>query len=266
MPYASNDDVRMFYEIVGTGPPLMLHVGYVGSVENWADAGYVAALQDRFQLILIDPRGQGRSDKPHQPEAYSRHCRIGDVVAVLDAVGGDRVHFWGYSMGAWIGFELGAAVPDCLRSLILGGSSAFAGNPRPVEGDFWIEHLRQGMETFARFWDDADPDFWFSAGERDRWLASDAEALIAARIQRLTEPDLPEAAIAGINVPALVYVGTEDNPAPVERSARLMPHAELVALDGLDHAQAMFRDDLILPYVLPFLARVEGEVAARSEL
>lgn len=265
MPYASNDNVRIFYEVVGTGPPLMIHVGYVGSVEDWADAGYVDALQDRFQLILIDPRGQGRSDRPHQPEAYSRYCRIGDVVAVLDAVGGDRVHFWGYSMGGWIGFELGAAVPDRLRSLIIGGASAFAGNPRPIESDFWIESLRQGMESFVRYWDEADPAFWFSSDERDRWLTSDVEALLAARIQRLTEPDLPEAAIAAIHVPALVYVGTDDDPEPVELAARLMPRAVFVSLEGLNHAQAMFRDDLILPHVLPFLAGVDDEAAARSD-
>ena len=145
MPYASNDDVRMFYEIVGTGPPLMLHVGYVGSVENWADAGYVAALQDRFQLILIDPRGQGRSDKPHQPEAYSRHCRIGDVVAVLDAVGGDRVHFWG------IRWEPGSASSLALLCPIASGRSSLAAL-RPSRATPVPSKVTSGSSICGREW------------------------------------------------------------------------------------------------------------------
>lgn len=76
MPYATNDGVRIRYEVVSSGPPLLLHSGIVGSAEDWVDDGYVAALQDRYQLVLLDPRGQGQSDKLRDPAAYTAKHRV----------------------------------------------------------------------------------------------------------------------------------------------------------------------------------------------
>jgi pimeloyl-ACP methyl ester carboxylesterase len=59
---------------------------------------------------------------------------------------------------------------------------------------------------------------------------------------------------AAIRAPTFVYVGALDNPEPKEQGARLLPNAEFVALDGLDHAQAMNRADLVLPHAMAFLA------------
>ncbi len=264
MPYAANDGVRIHYAVEGGGPPLLLHWGFAGSAEDWADAGYVAALRDRYRLVMLDPRGQGRSDKPHDPAAYAVGCRVGDVLAVLDAEGIDRAHFWGYSMGGSIGFAFGVHAPDRLRSLVLGGAHPFEGNPRPTEGDVVLDALGQGMAEMVRVCEDEAPDWWLSPGERERWLAADAEALAAARRQRLTEPDLSEEALAAVRVPALLFAGTLDEPDPVERVARLMPQATFVALAGLDHAQAIARTDVVLPHVLGFLARAEDTWAARS--
>src|SRR6188472_3402750 len=98
MPYTTNNGVRLYYELIGSGAPLLLHPGFVCSGEDWIEAGYVAALKDRYRVILFDPRGQGRSDKPHDPADYQRHHRVDDVLAVLDATGINRAHFWGYSM------------------------------------------------------------------------------------------------------------------------------------------------------------------------
>jgi pimeloyl-ACP methyl ester carboxylesterase len=265
MPYAINGEVRICYEVEGSGPPLVLHPGFVGSAGDWGDGGYVAALRDRYKLVLLDPRGQGSSDKPRDPAAYARRHRVGDVLAVLDAAGVDRAHFWGYSMGGWIGFALGTYAPDRLRSLVLGGAPhPFEGNPRPTEGDEFLDGLQQGMAALVRGWEETVPDFWLSAGERARWLASDAEALAAARLQRLTEPDLPVDALAAISVPALLYTGTLDEPELVERAARLMPNAAFVGLEDLDHAQGLIRSDLVLPHVLRFLAQAEDALTTRA--
>lgn len=257
MPFATNNGARIWYETEGEGPPLVLHIGFLGSLEDWIDAGYVAALRDRFRLVAIDPRGQGQSDKPHEPTAYTDRHRVGDVLAVLDAEGIDRVHFWGYSMGGWVGYLLGAAAPDRLTSLVVGGAKPFAGNPRPLDGDLFVEGLRRGMTALVAEWEEQIPGLFASAGERDRWLAADAEALLAARIANFTGPDPTEEAIAGIRTPALLYAGTLDEPDPVAQAARLMPNARFVALDGLDHAQGINRSDLVLPHVEAFFARIE---------
>jgi pimeloyl-ACP methyl ester carboxylesterase len=265
MPYASNEGVRIRYEVEGSGPPLLLHIGFIGGLDDWADAGYVAPLARHFRVLRLDPRGQGQSDKPYDPAAYAASFRVGDVLAVLDAEGIERVHFWGYSLGGWVGFALGTFAPDRVASLIVGGAQPFSDNPRPIDGDFFLEGFRDGMAPLVAACEADDPAYFASAGERERWLAADATALRAARLNNLTEPDLEQDAVAAIRVPTLVYAGALDNPEPKEQVTRLLPNAEFVALDGLDHAQAMNRADLVLPHALAFLAGLAANVSRTSE-
>jgi pimeloyl-ACP methyl ester carboxylesterase len=84
MPYAINADVRIHYQVVGTGPPLVLHHWTFSSLDAWYELGYVDALANEHRLILIDSRGHGRSDAPHDTAAYRPEARVGDIVAVLD--------------------------------------------------------------------------------------------------------------------------------------------------------------------------------------
>ena len=64
MPYADNQGVRIYYEVEGQGPPLVLGHGGSYTLEMWREWGYTDGLRDEHQLILLDFRGHGRSDKP----------------------------------------------------------------------------------------------------------------------------------------------------------------------------------------------------------
>src|SRR5437899_3536222 len=86
MPYANNHSIRIHYQVEGEGPPLVLQHGFTSSLQNWYTYGYVAALRQSYQLILIDARGHGQSDKPYDPQAYALQHRVEDVLAVLDAL------------------------------------------------------------------------------------------------------------------------------------------------------------------------------------
>jgi pimeloyl-ACP methyl ester carboxylesterase len=256
VPYASNDGVRLYYEVEGSGPPLVLHVGFLGSLEDWRreDRRYVQALREAYRLVLLDPRGQGRSDAPHDPSAYTLDQRVGDVLAVLDAEGIDRAHYWGYSMGGWVGFSLGASAPDRVLSLVLGGADPFQPDAGSIEDDAWLRLFRQGMPAFVADWERRDPNM--PAIMRERWLALDARAMAAAQEAGLTAPGL-EDALPTIQTPTLIYYGTDDYPDRLpERATAKMPNATVVALEGLNHAQAIRRSDLVLPHVEAFLDRV----------
>jgi pimeloyl-ACP methyl ester carboxylesterase len=63
VPYARN--AGSHYEVTGAGPPLVLQHGFMCSLDEWDELGYVAALSAQYRLILIDARGHGSSDKPH---------------------------------------------------------------------------------------------------------------------------------------------------------------------------------------------------------
>ena len=93
MAYAMNAGVQIHYEVEGGGPPLVLQTGFASSVPDWYTLGYVDVLKGDYQLILLDPRGQRESDKPHSPEAYGPEHRVADVIAVLDALKIERTHF-----------------------------------------------------------------------------------------------------------------------------------------------------------------------------
>jgi pimeloyl-ACP methyl ester carboxylesterase len=69
MPYTTNQGIRIHYQLEGAGPPLILHHGFTASLEAWYDWGYVDALQHDYRLIVVDARGHGGSDKPHDPTA-----------------------------------------------------------------------------------------------------------------------------------------------------------------------------------------------------
>lgn len=125
MPYATNQGVRVHYRVEGEGPALVLQHGFTWNMESWSRHGYVEALRPHYRLILVDARGHGASDKPRDSAAYALSLRVGDVVAVLDALDVRTAHFWGYSMGGWIGFGLAKCAPERVRGLILGGAHPY---------------------------------------------------------------------------------------------------------------------------------------------
>jgi pimeloyl-ACP methyl ester carboxylesterase len=254
MPTARNGAIAIHYEVEGSGPPLLMHHGLTGSGQRWRDEGYVAALRDRFTLLLPDVRGHGQSAKPHDPASYDRFARAADVLAVLDAEGIGQAFFWGHSLGGLVGFTLGRHHPERLLGLVLTGF-----NPDPwrraeaEEVASWVAGLRGGMETFVSGYEARHgvlPD-----EARGRWLANDSAALVACMEAWVAEGDgRVGAELPAIPAPTLLLVGSEEPfVAEVERAAAAMPDAAAVVLPGLDHAQTFFRSDLVLPHALAFL-------------
>src|SRR5437016_5998100 len=121
MPYARNGKARIYYEVEGEGPPLILQHGFGQDLNDWRDFGWVAALQNDFRLILIDARGHGASEMSYDPNDYRFESLAGDVVVVLDSITVEKAHFFGYSRGAHIGCALAKYAPQRVLSLILGG-------------------------------------------------------------------------------------------------------------------------------------------------
>src|SRR3989304_635920 len=140
MPYANNNGVRIYYEVEGQGPPLVLAhgMGGGGDLDAWLSTGYTDALKDDYQLILFDLRGHGRSDKPHEVSAHGSNA-ADDIVAVLDSLGIAKAHYLGYSMGAAAGFKQAISHADWFYSFILGGMT-----PGP-----WPEEMVKAMNISA---------------------------------------------------------------------------------------------------------------------
>jgi pimeloyl-ACP methyl ester carboxylesterase len=256
LPYADRNGLRIYYEVTGSGEPLFLYHGLTGSGQRWRDEGYAADLGQTYRLILMDARGHGRSDKPHDPAAYSRHERAGDVLAVLDDLGLDAAHFWGHSMGGSIALTLARDHPHRVRSLVITGYSPFAAEgEEAAEMAAWAADLQAGMPGFIAGYEQRHGPLPEDA--RQRWLENDGAALAACVATMIAEADgrhLPE--LAQIETPVLFLVGTEEPFADrARRAAALLPRGEFVALAGLDHLETFSRNDLVSPLVQAFLER-----------
>jgi pimeloyl-ACP methyl ester carboxylesterase len=247
MPYISNQGVRIHYHIVGEGPPLILQHGTAWSVEYWHHYGYVQELKKDYRLILIDSRGHGRSDKPHDPESYDLQFIAGDIVAVLDELRVPKAHSFGFSMGGWIGFVLAKYAPDRINSFIIGASHPYERSMETAR-----RRLGQGMEAFLAPFESAMSEP-IEDEIKARLLSNDVQAVIASTRDR---PDMREV-LAAMTMPCLVYAGESDPLHPdVERAARQLPNGTFFSLPDIGHYEGFVRSDLVLPYVTKFLARV----------
>ena len=252
MPFVNNQGVRIHYETEGAGPPLVLQHWSVATLDNWADFGYVTALKNDYRLILLDTRGHGSSDKPQNPEAYELKKRVEDILAILDELGIEKTHFFGYSMGGAIGFSMAQIAPERLRSLIIGGAHPYASNMEGLR-QFIQVAIEEGPEVFVNNWEDEygklPPEL------RKRMLAYDYETLMMVAQDR----DSMEAILPTMEMPCLLYAGELDNYQQVQECARLIPNATFFTLPGLDHGSAGFRSDIVVPHLKKFLAKVERE-------
>ncbi|GAB3454646.1 alpha/beta hydrolase [Streptomonospora sediminis] len=120
------------------GVPVLLVHGFGSDHElNWVRTGWTRALAG-LPVIGCDLRGHGASGKPHDPAAYTTEAFVGDLLAVLDALGAERADVVGYSLGARLAWELALAHPQRVRRAVLGGfgpHDAFAGtDPAGLDG------------------------------------------------------------------------------------------------------------------------------------
>ena len=264
MAFANNSGVSIHYETFGGGPDLVLMHGMGMSIQDWLDAGYVKKLADDFRLILIDSRGFGASDKPHEVEAYGREQKVSDVTAVLDLLDIERAYYWGYSMGASIGWALGMLQPDCLKGLVLGAYPVLPVEVPAIDRSRWEARarlMRLGMDVYITAVEMARGPM--PADQKARLLANDNEAYACQQLANLNWGASDED-IRRMAVPSLVYSGTHDDyPLPrnhesTKRSASLNPHATWLPLEGHTHASAFADADGVIPHVRAFIAAIEN--------
>ncbi len=257
MPHVDNKGISIHYKVEGNGPPLVLQHSLTDSSEFWYERGYVAELRPNYRLVLIDARGHGRSDKPHDPLSYTPEKFASDIVAVLDDLGLKTAAFWGYSLGGWIGFAFARHALNRISCFVAGGASAGTQRAYPSEPgreDPLMTAFRAGPDEIIKLcWGE-----WVTPPLRQRLLSIDTAAMIASRQQRLITEGFSDV-VGTIAVPTLIYAGSADPMHhPAQQTASEIPGAQFVSLPGLNHLTTMCRSDLILPHVVPFLARATG--------
>ncbi|MEZ0219291.1 3-oxoadipate enol-lactonase [Tardiphaga sp. 1201_B9_N1_1] len=236
MPMIDADGCLLNVSVEGrdSGPTLMMSNSLGCTMAMWEPQ--MPALTKLFRVIRYDRRGHGKSgmNGPTSMERYGK-----DVLAILDDLNIDKVHWCGLSMGGMVGQWLGANAPERFNKIILANTSCYY--PDPTNWHNRIKAVREGgLKAVA----DAVIGGWLTADFRERepettakmkamLIASPVEGYLAA-CEALSTLD-QRALLPKIKSPALVIAGRQDNATPVAAGELIrsnIPGASMTLLDA----------------------------------
>ncbi len=117
----SFDHTQIYYEVRGTGQPVVLIHGFIVNSTSWKRTPLLdELLQNGFQVIILDLRGNGRSDKPLQESAYDHDAEAKDVMTLIRFLHINQYDVVGYSRGSIITARL-LVLDNKIRKAVLGG-------------------------------------------------------------------------------------------------------------------------------------------------
>lgn len=265
MAIAKTGEISLEYYTEGSGPPLLLIMGFAGSAHSWG-APFVEQLTRNFTVTRFSNRGTGDSDKPQEQPTI--RTMADDSVALLDALGIGRSHVVGISMGGMIAQEVAINHPDRVNGLVLGCTTL--GRPTVVMAD---------AETNAAM----TPDMSLPVQDiiRKSWYALVSDGFVTTgheflegMIPRFLAHPTPMdsimkqvVAIAGHNVaerddviaaPTLVIHGDADRLIPPANGDQVAAKfkAELRTMPGLGHMFFWERPEESARIITEFLSRV----------
>jgi pimeloyl-ACP methyl ester carboxylesterase len=122
----AKDGVKIAYDVGGEGAPVVLVHGFASDRrQNWRAPGWYDTLTGAgYQVIALDNRGHGESDKPYDPASYSHEIMADDVMAVMGAAAVGETLLMGYSMGGYISMSLLLRHPDRFSKVVIAGVGA----------------------------------------------------------------------------------------------------------------------------------------------
>jgi pimeloyl-ACP methyl ester carboxylesterase len=234
----ATDGIRLAYERVGEGPPVVLVHGFGSSrVQNWKSTGWYGSLTEAgFSVLAMDCRGHGDSDKPHDPLLYHHDRMAEDVATVLDAAKVKAAPYVGYSMGGLIGLRVLTLFADRVPRLALGGvGETYLRGPRVSDPE------RRDLIAAALLTDDKASITDVRARMfRDFADQQGKDRLALAACMRAMSPPLPLAVLKNLSRPILVVCGDQDIIAGApEPLAAIFPHGAAVSVPGRDHMSAV---------------------------
>lgn len=235
---------RLFWESTGTGPAVLLIHGLGLSGGAWWRT--VDALSPALRVITFDHRGIGRSASP--TPSFTTEAMADDAVSILDELGLDAVHVYGFSLGGMVAQQLALRHPRRVRSVVLGatqpGGRHAARADREVLGFF---RRRAGMGHEQAAWESVPYNYGprCRAEHQDR-IAADIEwRLFQPFDARAYRAHIFAAALHNcygrlhrITVPTLVVHGADDRIIPVENAhlmAERLPNCRLSELEATGH-------------------------------
>lgn len=261
MAYADVNGVKIYYEVHGEGYPVVLIGGLGSQVQSWATQ--VPIYSKHFKVVVFDNRGSGLSDKPEP--GYTTADMADDTAGLMDALGIERAHVAGKSMGGMIGQWLAIRHPHRVSRLVMGCSSA----SRDEVGNVILD---MGREIAAKVGMKAVWTMALYLGYTREYIEKNLSSLKATMNAIPESPDIlrgymgqsyavekhdTTSLLSGIKIPTLVMMGERDlttSPKKTRELASLIPGARLKTFPGVGHGFWRERqeeaDELVLEFLL----------------
>lgn len=283
--YARNGNVSLAYEVIGEGSLTLVCLSQFSNLEiNWENplyAHFLRRLASTAQLVLMDRRGSGLSDRFSPDDIPALEVLVDDISVVLDAVGCERAVLFGFEAAAAQCAMFAATRPDRVLGLVLYAATACGSRlpdyPWQWSDEQWDDYLDEVQHewgtsayagrTLAQFNPSAADDWrierWWLRWQR---LTSSPGSQVAIENQ-LRRTDV-RALLPVISVPTLVMHRTGDAVEPFGQGpyiASQIPGARFLELPGVDHAPWAGDSDAIVDRVEQFLLELRGyeELAER---
>lgn len=244
--FAERDGVRVFWERYGEGEPAILLMAPWAFVHSRVWRAQIPYFARHHRVVVFDPRGNGRSDRPDDPAAYSEAEYARDAVAVMDASGTDRAVLVCVSRGAQRTLIAAAEHPERVQGAVFVGPEVHV-DPRKAEHwlkgkldqyDGWDrlnpEYIRADYPAFAEWWvrlvlPEPHSTRQIESGIQYA-LDTDAETLITATLGAQVQEDEVEGLAERVRCPVLVVMGE------LEQVVRFEPARRLAELTGGEFA------------------------------
>ncbi len=253
--YASVNGLEMYYEIHGSGSPLVLIHGTLSTIET-SFAKTLPLFAETWQVIAIEEQAHGHTPDIDRPLTYKQMAE--DTAALLRQLEIKNADFFGYSMGGGIALEIAIQWPDLVRKFVFAGGTSY-------HPDGFYPELLAASESM-------DPDSFAGTPFQEAYakVAPNPEnwPRLVAKIQDLDlkfEGWTPEQ-LQAIKAPALLIIGDSDivRPEHVVQMFRLLgggvigdivglPRSQLAILPGTTHMMLVERADWLHSMISSFL-------------
>jgi len=252
MPKLNRDGVNLHYEVHGRGPVILLSHGYSATSKMWR--GQIEPLTHAHTLALWDMRGHGQSDSPEDLAAYSEAATVGDMAAILDAIGAEDAIVGGLSLGGYMSLAFYRAHPARVKALLIVDTGP--GFRKDEARARWNATAIGTAERLER-------EGLAALRSRTREVATgdhrSADGLARAARGMLTQRDASVIdCLPTIAVPSLVIVGADDTPFlnAADYMANKIPGAEKVIIPDAGHAANIDRPDAFNDAVTRFVRKL----------
>lgn len=156
MPYADVNGVKIYYELYGKGETVVFLNGILANTLSWMNQ--LLFFSKKFQVLLLDFRGQGKSEKPTMK--YPMEIHADDLRALMDYLKMDRVHLVGTSFGAEVALIFATKYPMRLKSLVVACAVSHISPAVKAMAERWLiaAKLRSGKSLFETVYPDVFSD------------------------------------------------------------------------------------------------------------